>query len=280
MHYQIAAIIILLIFYGCYFGKMMSQKKKGIQTDQLGKGKSGFIKIIEITMKIVTILVPIAEVISICINTTSLPDGARTAGIVVAALGDLIFIISVVTMRDSWRAGVSETEKTELVTNGIYRFSRNPAFLGFDLVYIGILLMFFNWVLLAVSVAAMVMFHLQIVNVEEDFLMVTFGEDYLDYRKRVCRYIGRKPFNHKALAILLVIWLMIGIVDYSMVHGFEKPLFCIVTEAADDGGSGHYMGAGYSFDIEGNFMPEDELPGVTKYTYYIFGIEVGSGIRD
>ena len=110
-------------------------------------------------MKIVTILVPIAEVISICINATGLPDGARTAGIVVAALGALSFISSVVTMRDSWRAGVSETDKTELVTNGIYRFSRNPAFLGFDLVYIGILLMFFNWILLAVSAAAMVMFH-------------------------------------------------------------------------------------------------------------------------
>ena len=198
MRYQIAAIVILLIFYGCYFGKMMSQKKKGIQTNHLGKGKSGFVKIIEITMKIVTILVPVVEAVSICINTTCLSEGVRIAGIVVAALGDLIFITSVVTMRDSWRAGVSETEKTELVTNGIYRFSRNPAFLGFDLVYIGILLMFFNWLLFAVSVVAMVMFHLQIVNVEEDFLMVTFGEAYLDYRKRVCRYIGRRPFNHKA----------------------------------------------------------------------------------
>lgn len=43
-------------------------------------------------------------------------------------------------MRDSWRAGISETDKTELVTEGIYQISRNPAFLGFDLLYIGILL--------------------------------------------------------------------------------------------------------------------------------------------
>lgn len=41
------------------------------------------------------------------------------------------------------RKGI-KTDQTELVTNGIYRFSRNPAFLGFDLVYIGILLMFFS----------------------------------------------------------------------------------------------------------------------------------------
>ena len=33
MGFQIIAIIILLEFYGCYFAKMISQKKKGIQTD-------------------------------------------------------------------------------------------------------------------------------------------------------------------------------------------------------------------------------------------------------
>lgn len=95
-------------------------------------------------------------------------------------------------MRDSWRAGVSETDKTELVTGGIYQISRNPAFLGFDLVYIGILMMFFNWGLLAVSTLAALMFHLQIVNVEEDFLIKTFGDEYLEYKKKVNRYLGRK----------------------------------------------------------------------------------------
>ncbi len=105
---------------------------------------------------------------------------------------EVVFVTSVVTMRDSWRAGVSKTDKTELVTDGIYQISRNPAFLGFDLVYIGILLMFFNPWLLIASVFAMLMFHLQIVNVEEDFLLETFGQEYLAYKKKVNRYIGRK----------------------------------------------------------------------------------------
>lgn len=43
-------------------------------------------------------------------------------------------------MKDSWRAGISETDKTELVTEGIYQFSRNLAFLEFNLLYIGILI--------------------------------------------------------------------------------------------------------------------------------------------
>lgn len=192
MEFRIIAIIILLAFYGCYFGKMIIQRRKGIQTDQIGKGKKGFVKFIEITMKIVTILTPVVEVASIFLGTTILPIWARIIGAVIAFAGVAIFICSVVTMKDSWRAGVSQTDKTELVTAGIYQISRNPAFLGFDLVYIGILMMFFNWLLLGVSVLAAVMLHFQIVNVEEDFLITAFGEQYINYKKKVCRYLGRR----------------------------------------------------------------------------------------
>ena len=112
------------------------QKRQGIQTDQIGKGKTGTAKVIETLMKITTILVPLVEVICIVFNQTMLPFGARIKGALIAAVGDIVFVTSVVTMKNSWRAGVSETDKTELITNGIYQISRNPAFLGFDLVYI------------------------------------------------------------------------------------------------------------------------------------------------
>lgn len=82
------------------------------------------------------------------------------------------------------------------------------------------------------------------------------------------------------LTVIILLWAVIGFVDYSRLHGFEKPLFCIATNIADDGGSGHYVGLGYSFDIKGNFMPEDEFPGVTKWTYYILGMEIQTSIRD
>ena len=192
MWFQVAGIAIMLVFYGCYFIKMISQHKKGIKTDQIGKGKVGFVKFVEITMKIVTYLVPAVEIVSIILNTSFFAVPVRIVGVLVAVVGVAVFIISVLTMRDSWRAGVSKTDKTELVTKGIYKISRNPAFLGFDLMYLGILLMFFNLVLYIVSLFAMLIFHLQIANVEEEFLLEAFGDEYLRYKKKVCRYIGRK----------------------------------------------------------------------------------------
>lgn len=192
MVFQIIAVLILATFYGCYFIKMISQRHKGIKTDQLGKGKAGFAKYIEITMKIATYIVPMAEIVSIVMDTTIFSVPVRGIGACIAIMGLGVFIISVLTMRDSWRAGVSNTDKTELVTRGIYQISRNPAFLGFDLVYIGMIVMFFNWLLFIVSVFAMVMFHLQIRYVEERFLREVFGTEYLQYQKKVCRYVGRR----------------------------------------------------------------------------------------
>ena len=192
MIYQIWGIFILSELYGIYFAKMAAQRKRGIRTDQIGEGKTGFVKAIEVAMKIATYLVVAVELVSLALGTTAFPDGIRLAGAIVASVGVAVFIAAAVTMRDSWRAGVSPTDETALITVGIYRYSRNPAFLGFDMVYIGFVLMFFNGALLAASAFAALMLHLQIVNVEEDFLICAFGEEYLAYRKKVCRYIGRR----------------------------------------------------------------------------------------
>ena len=192
MEFKLISIASMIAFYGCYFLKMFHQKKQGIQTDQIGKDKIGFVKFVEITMKIAAILVFIAGLVSIFLETGHSLTAIRVMGAIISVGGTVIFIVAVWTMRDSWRAGVSKTDKTELITNGIYHISRNPAFLGFDLLYIGTLLMFFNWILCFLTVFAVTMYHLQIVNVEEDFLLATFGNEYLQYKKKVCRYIGRR----------------------------------------------------------------------------------------
>lgn len=50
--------------------------------------------------------------------------------------------------------------------------------------------MLFNWVLFVVSVFAAFMIHLQIVNVEEDYLNSSFGESYLEYKKNIINYFS------------------------------------------------------------------------------------------
>lgn len=170
---------------------MLLQKRKGIQTDQMAKGHRGDkLFYTELVMKIATYSVVAVEICSIVIVKSQYSAIAVTGGIL-GFIGDVVFGAAVITMKDSWRAGIAENDKTEMITGGIYKISRNPAFLGFDCVYLGLLLMFFNWILLVFSVFAMTMLHLQILQ-EEHYLPEVFGEDYVDYKSKVCRYIGRK----------------------------------------------------------------------------------------
>lgn len=189
---KIVGIAILVFFYSVYIGKLLVQKTKGIQTDQMAKGKRKTRPFfIELILKIATYAVVVVEVVSIFAVKQGLPKGVIVFGAVLGIIGDIIFVVSVVTMKDSWRAGVAENDKTKMITAGIYQISRNPAFLGFDCVYVGMLLMFFNIPLLLASIFAGTMLHLQILQ-EEQYLQKVFGSDYLDYKNKVCRYLGRK----------------------------------------------------------------------------------------
>lgn len=189
--FQSGSIVLLLVFYGIYFGKMLGQKKKGIRTNQIAKGdKAEELMYIEFIMKIATIGVPVYELVSILWGINKASENMRIAGLIIATVGVMIFGLSVYTMRDSWRAGIPESDRTKMVSEGIYSISRNPAFSGFDLTYIGILLMFFNIPLLVFTCFAIFTLHLQILQ-EEKYLEKVFGIEYREYRRKVFRYLGR-----------------------------------------------------------------------------------------
>ena len=190
--YAAAALFVLAVFYGIYFGKMLAQARRGIRTHQIGRRKEAGIHTVETLMGIATLCAPAAQLVSIACGWSFLPAGARFTGFCIGMLGDGVFLLSVLCMRDSWRAGIPARDKTALVTGGIYRFSRNPAFLGFDLMYLGVLLMYANPLTLVFSAFAAVMLHLQILT-EERYLADTFGDAYIAYKRRVFRYLGRKP---------------------------------------------------------------------------------------
>lgn len=190
MPYFALALAVLAIFYGIYFAKMQIQRRHGIKTHQIGRRKEKTLHTIEILMSIATFGAPITQLVSVALGWNYMPSGARFTGFCTGMLGDLIFLISVICMKDSWRAGIPDKDKTELVTTGIYKFSRNPAFLGFDFMYLGVLLMYFNPLTAVFSLFAIVMLHLQILQ-EEKFLTATFGEQYTEYKKHVFRYLGR-----------------------------------------------------------------------------------------
>ena len=151
---------------------------------------------VETLMGVATVGIVPAQLLSVGFEWSHLPAGARFTGFCVGMIGDLVFLAAVLCMKDSWRAGIPDRDKTALVTGGIYRYSRNPAFLGFYLQYVGVMLLYCNLLTAGFTVFAITMLHLQILQ-EERYLTAAFGEEYLDYRRRVFRYLGRRKGEKK-----------------------------------------------------------------------------------
>ena len=83
--FQIGTIVVLAIFYMVYIGKMISQRKKGIQTDQIAKGKKHTsVFLIEVIMKCATYGIVLVQLISVMIDWNWMPAGVRYIGVVIA----------------------------------------------------------------------------------------------------------------------------------------------------------------------------------------------------
>lgn len=179
---KIIAVSLMLIFYIAYFAKNISLSRQKIKVNLLGKGaKDSPVLRKEKFLKIISVLIIFVQIYSLHYNIK-----INAYGLPVVGAGILIFIISILQMKKSWRVGIS-AEKTELINTGIYRLSRNPAFLGFDLMYLGLLLTFPNWLHFCTVIVALIGFHIQILE-EEKNLSKIFGEKYTDYKKQVGRY--------------------------------------------------------------------------------------------
>ena len=78
---------------------------------------------------------------------------------------------------------------TAVVSDGPYRFTRNPMYVGMTLGYVGLsLLLNSAWPLILLPLVLFTMVKLVITR-EEAFLAATFGREYLDYRQRVRRWL-------------------------------------------------------------------------------------------
>lgn len=77
----------------------------------------------------------------------------------------------------------------ELVTHGLYRYSRNPMYVGAVLLLIGEAVFFRSWVLAGYAAVIFLAFHTFILFHEEPRLKRVFGGQYDEYRRTVRRWI-------------------------------------------------------------------------------------------
>ena len=109
-------------------------------------------------------------------------------GWLILTVSFFIVVVAQMQMGGAWRIGVDSNQRQQLITHGIFRYSRNPIFLGMLVMLVGLLLLLPTAVTLTATVLGVVLIHVQ-VRLEEAFLTEKYGEDYRKYQMSVRRWI-------------------------------------------------------------------------------------------
>jgi protein-S-isoprenylcysteine O-methyltransferase Ste14 len=109
-------------------------------------------------------------------------------GVGACGAGLLMLLASLISFGRSFRVGIDIDHPDELVTTGVFAWSRNPIYVGLFFVLLGQFLVFPNWVPLVYLFAGTWLFHRQVLR-EEEFMRRHYGEDYAAYCARVRRYV-------------------------------------------------------------------------------------------
>jgi protein-S-isoprenylcysteine O-methyltransferase Ste14 len=121
--------------------------------------------------------------------------GLLGPGVLLAALAAWLVWRGQEDMAASWRIGMDDGERTELVTRGLFHFCRNPIYLGLQLALAGFCCLVPGYLSLGLLVLGVVLLHVQ-ARLEESYLLQRHGPAYAAYCARVGRFLpftGRWP---------------------------------------------------------------------------------------
>jgi len=110
---------------------------------------------------------------------------------VIAGLG--LSVLSLINLGSSTRLGLP-SEITTFKTNGLYKYSRNPMYVGFNFLTIASMLYVWHIIILFLGLYSIIIYHFIILG-EERFMESRFGEEYINYKQKVRRYISMKFRN-------------------------------------------------------------------------------------
>ncbi len=108
------------------------------------------------------------------------PSWLFIMGLIIYGIGVMLCIISIINFAFPSKKGTN--------LNGIYHFSRNPMYLAYFIYFIGCVLLTQSLVLLGFVLVFQITAHWIILS-EERWCINKFGEEYIQYMKKVRRYI-------------------------------------------------------------------------------------------
>jgi protein-S-isoprenylcysteine O-methyltransferase Ste14 len=115
----------------------------------------------------------------------------RALGLGLMVVGTAVVVSAQLQMGSSWRVGIDETETTDLVTHGLYRYARNPIYTGILVAFAGLALAVPNVASVIALAFALLGLEASVRLVEEPHLRRLHGARYAHYAREVGRFVPR-----------------------------------------------------------------------------------------
>ena len=110
-------------------------------------------------------------------------------GAIPVALGAIMNLIADRAFKKVGTTVKPYEKSTILLTNGVFRVSRHPMYVGFVLILLGIAIFMGSLSPYAIIVLFAILMDVVFIRVEERMLEETFGEAWVEYKKNVRRWI-------------------------------------------------------------------------------------------
>src|SRR5215813_3682745 len=140
--------------------------------------------LVYLTSLIVGAVIHLAMPLPFLPGTLAVPLGVPLVAVAIA-----LFSYSVAKFRAAGTPVPARKPTTAIVRTGPYRFSRNPIYLAFALLQLGIAIWANSVWLVATLVGAVALVHFVVIPREEQYLERKFGAQYLDYKVSVRRWL-------------------------------------------------------------------------------------------
>ncbi|MBC8152212.1 MAG: isoprenylcysteine carboxylmethyltransferase family protein [Bacteroidetes bacterium] len=114
---------------------------------------------------------------------------ARSVGAVLVVIGISTLLLAFRGMIQHKTTIHPNGTTTTIVSDGIYRYTRNPMYLSLTLIYVAVCTMANAWWGLILLIPLLIVVQKGIIEREEQYLTRKFGDDYLRYKARVHRWL-------------------------------------------------------------------------------------------
>ncbi|WP_425803213.1 methyltransferase family protein [Desulfitobacterium sp. Sab5] len=205
LKFYIPVLITTFFFWTLLLRTYVLYKKTKVNPLTFGRQKESAHDYVGSWFKVILLVVFVYGILN---SFIPIPKISYLDNILIQAVGIVLTIASLIftiyaqnEMGTSWRIGIDQEVKTQLVTTGPFAYIRNPIFLGMIVMLLGLFFLIPTYFIAVLFILSYLLINIQ-TRLEEEYLAKVHGNVYLNYKKGTGRFFPKYPLFDSGIIIV------------------------------------------------------------------------------